>query len=197
MELGRQIMNYRKKAAMTQEMLAKQLNISNQAVSKWEANQSYPDIMLLSQLADIFEITLDELFGRTVKDEQGICKAQDLPWEEDGELRAVIYLGKQLCKHEQLTRENQIICDKVKFQYEGAALCVESAFCVECGTVEGDVQAGGSVSCANVEGDVIAGTQVACNVVEGNVTAGLSVQCGDVEGDVRAGFTVNQGPCDL
>ena len=35
-----------------------------QAVSKWESNQCCPDIQLLPQLADIFEISIDELFGR-------------------------------------------------------------------------------------------------------------------------------------
>ena len=64
MGLGKKIAYYRKNKNMTQEELAKQLGISNQAVSKWENEQSCPDVELLPKIADIFEITLDELFER-------------------------------------------------------------------------------------------------------------------------------------
>ena len=64
MHLGKQIAHYRKNKNITQETLAKLLGISNQAVSKCENEQSYPDIELLPKLADIFEITLDVLFER-------------------------------------------------------------------------------------------------------------------------------------
>ena len=60
MTIGMQIANYRKKLGMTQEELARQLDVTNQAVSKWESEQCCPDIMLLPKLADIFEISIDE-----------------------------------------------------------------------------------------------------------------------------------------
>ena len=70
MELGRKITFYRKNLNITQDALARQPGISNQAVSKWETDQCYPDLELLPRIADIFGITLDELFGReaTAKD---------------------------------------------------------------------------------------------------------------------------------
>ena len=51
----------RKRAGITQEELAQKLNVSNQAVSKWEAGKCCPDIELLPELASLFEISIDEL----------------------------------------------------------------------------------------------------------------------------------------
>ena len=54
----------RKKQGLTQEELAMKLGVTNQSVSKWEAAQCCPDISLIPKLADIFDISTDELFGR-------------------------------------------------------------------------------------------------------------------------------------
>ena len=51
----------RKQAGITQEDLANRLNVSNQAVSKWEAGKCCPDIEILPELADFFGISIDEL----------------------------------------------------------------------------------------------------------------------------------------
>ena len=61
--LGRRIARLRLQHAMTQERLANIANVSAQAVSKWENDQSYPDILLLPLLAQTFGITVDELLG--------------------------------------------------------------------------------------------------------------------------------------
>ena len=53
----------RKELGLTQEQLASRMNVSAQAVSKWEKN-SYPDAGLLVRLADTLNISLDTLFGR-------------------------------------------------------------------------------------------------------------------------------------
>ena len=66
--LGNRIQRYRKARKMTQEELAERLNITSQAVSKWETDNSYPDLDLLCKLAEIFNCSLDELMGR-VKEE--------------------------------------------------------------------------------------------------------------------------------
>lgn len=55
---------YRKKNGFTQEELAQKLGVTNQSVSKWESAQCCPDISLIPTLADIFEISIDELFGK-------------------------------------------------------------------------------------------------------------------------------------
>ena len=53
----------RKERNMTQMELADKLNISFQAVSNWERGQTMPDIAKLSELAEIFDVTIDELLG--------------------------------------------------------------------------------------------------------------------------------------
>lgn len=62
--LGKRISANRKKLKLTQDQLAEQLGVTAQAVSKWENDQSCPDITILPQLADIFGISTDELLGR-------------------------------------------------------------------------------------------------------------------------------------
>lgn len=57
----------RKALGMTQEQLAARLNVSAQAVSKWE-NSSYPDCELLPKIASALNTSLDTLFGIRIKD---------------------------------------------------------------------------------------------------------------------------------
>lgn len=59
--LGKRIANARKERGLTQDGLAEKLGVSAQAVSKWENDQTCPDITLLPQLAKLFGITVDEL----------------------------------------------------------------------------------------------------------------------------------------
>lgn len=61
--IGKIIYQKRKERNMTQEDLATHLNITKAAVSKWETNQSYPDISLLPTLASLFNISIDNLVG--------------------------------------------------------------------------------------------------------------------------------------
>ncbi len=61
--LGRRIARLRLTHGMTQERLADIANVSAQAVSKWENDQSYPDILLLPVLAKTFGVSVDELLG--------------------------------------------------------------------------------------------------------------------------------------
>ena len=62
--LGKRIASNRKRMQLTQDQLAEQLGITAQAVSKWENDQSCPDIAILPRLAEIFGISTDELLGR-------------------------------------------------------------------------------------------------------------------------------------
>lgn len=62
--LGKRISANRKRLKLTQDQLAEQLGVTAQAVSKWENDQSCPDITMLPRLAEIFGITTDELLGR-------------------------------------------------------------------------------------------------------------------------------------
>ena len=64
LELGRNIKYYRKSLNLTQQELAQKLNGNKSLISNYENNYSTPDIETLIKLADIFDITLDELVGR-------------------------------------------------------------------------------------------------------------------------------------
>ena len=61
--LGKRIMEHRKALGLTQDQLAEKLGITAQAVSKWENDQSCPDITILPKLAEIFGTTTDTLLG--------------------------------------------------------------------------------------------------------------------------------------
>lgn len=61
--LGKRIVQNRKRMGLTQDQLAERLGVTAQAVSKWENDQSCPDITTLPKLAAIFGITTDELLG--------------------------------------------------------------------------------------------------------------------------------------
>ena len=61
---GQRFLRLRKARGLTQEDIAKKLNIGAQAVSKWENDISSPDISLLPELASIFNVTIDELLGK-------------------------------------------------------------------------------------------------------------------------------------
>ena len=67
MELGKKIRQYRFKAGLTQEQLAEKLGIGAQSVSKWENAVAMPDITTLPLLAEIFGISIDELFDLTTE----------------------------------------------------------------------------------------------------------------------------------
>lgn len=59
--VGENIKNIRKKNNITQEELAEKLNVTRQAVSNWENGKSEPDIETLTKIAQIFDISIDEL----------------------------------------------------------------------------------------------------------------------------------------
>ena len=67
MTLNDTIRALRRERGMTQEQLAEAMNVSAAAVSKWENGQSVPDILVLTALADFFEVSLDALVGYTVQ----------------------------------------------------------------------------------------------------------------------------------
>ncbi len=63
--LGQTITDYRKKFNLTQKDLGEKLNVSPQAVSKWENGQAEPDASTIIKLCEIFKISTDELLGNT------------------------------------------------------------------------------------------------------------------------------------
>lgn len=188
MTLGNKIAQYRRKHSMTQEALANELGVTNQAVSKWESGQSCPDITLLPRIADLFGITLDALFDRPAPEpeKQPEQTTPILPWPDDGTLRVVLYGGHTLIGAHPAANE-------IHFCYEGPALNIHSELSVYCDTVNGSVTAGGDVSCDDVYGSVTAGGDVSSNDVYGSVKSEGNVTCDEVHGDIHASGSVT---CD-
>lgn len=63
MQIGKVIRTYRKKRGLTQEEMANRLGVTTPAVNKWENGVSQPDIQLLSPIARLLRISLDELLS--------------------------------------------------------------------------------------------------------------------------------------
>ncbi len=59
--------NLRKAKGLTQEEIAQKLNVSAQAVSKWENDLTYPDVSLLLDIANLLDTTVDNLLGKEEK----------------------------------------------------------------------------------------------------------------------------------
>ncbi len=85
--LGNKIRELRKNRGLTQEQLASALNVSPQAVSKWEMAASYPDTTMLPIIASFFKVSLDVLFDYNAEEieariEDIILEARDLLWND-------------------------------------------------------------------------------------------------------------------
>ncbi len=84
MNIGNKIKQLRHHSGLTQEQLASRLGVSAQSVSKWENAVSMPDITLLPPLAEVFGVSVDELFDLTVEErlrrlENRLEKEEELP----------------------------------------------------------------------------------------------------------------------
>lgn len=67
LKIGEKIKAKRRERNLTQEELATMLGVTKAAVSKWENAESFPDITMLPQIAQLFYITMDELFDYTLE----------------------------------------------------------------------------------------------------------------------------------
>ena len=63
LDLGKRIRELRQRNRITQETLAEALGVTSQAVSRWEASGSYPDMEIVPAIANYFGVSIDELFG--------------------------------------------------------------------------------------------------------------------------------------
>ena len=82
--LGKRIVSNRKQLGITQDRLAEQLGVTAQAVSKWENDQSCPDITMLPKLAEFFGTTTDALLGITPAEPQKVMESEIVTEEPDG-----------------------------------------------------------------------------------------------------------------
>ena len=89
MTFGQKLNYLRKNAGLTQEDVAQHLGISPQAVSKWENDLSCPDIMLLPEIAKLYEKTVDALLSdgdfaeaEAVEEKETTEEKEEIPAEE-------------------------------------------------------------------------------------------------------------------
>lgn len=61
MNLGNSLFNARKRSGLSQENVAEKLGVSRQTISKWELNETLPDIWQSKRLSKLYHVTLDEL----------------------------------------------------------------------------------------------------------------------------------------
>lgn len=163
-QLTEQLLYLRKKNGLTQEALAERLGVTYQAVSKWENGQSCPDIALLPQLADVYGVTIDSLFGRGsasvpagMNAEPVFSYCDALPWPDDQTLRGVVAWGRKLLGYSPVSKE-EFTLDVSESQYTWLLRYSPLNVSCACGLhVEGDVQgnasAGNNIRCRNIGGD--------------------------------------------
>ena len=206
---------YRKQMNLTQEALAQKLGVTNQSVSKWESAQCYPDISLIPTLAEIFEISIDELFGK----EPRISGLNNIFLREDV-FRVVVVRGQQIVDIKDLNETINIeypqdgsgdrqcykievfgsiacegnICGDVECQGDVQSNIISGDISchgnIECNQINGDAATfGGTISCnGNINGDVRTfqnGNHISCGNIAGNITCSGNIECNTIEGNVE------------
>lgn len=183
LKLNDTIYFYRKKQGLTQEDLAQRLGVTNQSVSKWESAQCCPDISLLPKLADIFGISIDELFGKEPKpttNNYDLCT--EFPWPDDEKLRIVFAKGRKILDKSDNINE----CISIRFPHD----------CNETTRHYFKVEVFGNISCdASINGDVVSHGEIECNEINGDIKeSSQNVNCqGNINGNVNAGANISCG----
>ena len=209
MSLGKTIQTLRKDNNLTHNELAEKLFVSYQAVSQWENGNTNPDITIIPNIADVFGITIDELFGRSkpepIKEECSNEKINihnfnkntlNILLVEGNKLQKVIDYKEFLKRYEDI---NINVTGEIKDVYSHFSVNVDGDISgsvyagdgVNSGNISGSVTAGDGVNCGNIGGSLSAGDSINCGNVHGSVSAGDSVNCGNVDGAVSAGDSIN------
>lgn len=153
MKIGENIRALRQRKGLTQDLVAQQLGVTYQAVSKWENDTNTPDIALLPEIAALFDVTIDALFA------QDAAPVLDgLPMEDDDIIRIVQLRGRQV-----LSVTPRMSPDDPPIEIAFPRNCNDRTqyFKVEVyghviadGSINGDVVYHQSVQCAEINGDV-------------------------------------------
>ena len=85
MALGEKLTQARKAAGLTQEDAAAKLNVSRQAVSRWESGQSRPSTERLIALGELYAVSIDQLLNLETTAESAVETGADLPDEKPTE----------------------------------------------------------------------------------------------------------------
>lgn len=110
MELGNNLRNLRKQRGLRQEQLAEAVGVSVAAVSKWETAQCAPELTVLMELADFFEVSVDTLLGHTL--------------HEDRLEGLIAQMDEALSAREEETTAS--VCDKILRNYPNNSRAIEA-----------------------------------------------------------------------
>ena len=97
MTFGEKLQKLRQKAAMSQDALAERLDVSRQAVSRWERDETMPETDKVVALADLFAVTTDYLLRQGTEEEPQAAKSTvSAPHKDSGReiLERLGYLAK-------------------------------------------------------------------------------------------------------
>ncbi len=126
MSLGNSLFNARKKSGLSQEAVAEKLGVSRQTISKWETDETLPDIRQSKRLAVLYGLTLDELidFDADIKELEEVVRntseetQQKVDWTKLwAEKYPVLDSYKQEVKTEEYVEKLNELLRKLKQDY--------------------------------------------------------------------------------
>ena len=112
MSFGDRLRSLRREKKMTQEDLAKLLNVSRAAVGRYETDERFPDKNTLKKIADIFEVSMDYLFERSNDKAGNLYKKNNT---EKCHIHYKVIKEKiiERLSHEGILTEEELISEKV------------------------------------------------------------------------------------
>ncbi|HWT73104.1 MAG TPA: helix-turn-helix transcriptional regulator [Mobilitalea sp.] len=197
MELNENLKNnlvrLRKERNITQDILAASLDISVQAISKWETGVSLPDIMQIPRIARFYGVTIDYLFYNEGNDNPVIN--DEIP--DDKKLRIIQFLGNKMLGADLWEKDKTInlkIQEDIFSRITGKEINTEIwGNAVVNGDINGYVECGGGLNCGNIASYAECGGGVNCGNINGYLECGGGVNCGDIESYLECGGGVNCG----
>lgn len=127
MNLGNCLFHARKKCGLSQEKVAEKLGVSRQTISKWETNETIPDIYQAKKMARIYKISLDDLitFDVELDEIQEMINKTDKKLEEKidwtsawGKKYPVLLQYQQVVNADDYARRINIMLDELRKEYD-------------------------------------------------------------------------------
>ena len=131
MSLGSSLYNARKKSGLSQEHVAEKLGVSRQTISKWELDETLPDIRQSKRLSNLYHLTLDELidFDIDLKEIEQIIensnkeKQNNIDWSSAWSKKyPILATCMSLDGIEKYSAQIENICKKVKAEFDFSEL---------------------------------------------------------------------------
>lgn len=108
MTLGEKVYRLRSERGMSQEAFGEALGVSRQSVSKWETDQSLPELDKIVAISEIFAVSTDYLLKETAEKQEGQGTSPDASYTD----------GRFSDKENVYTEETRVIIQKTSFHYE-------------------------------------------------------------------------------